>query len=58
MSMESQTKRVRSDVDDFPTIGEAIDEAILRAEGGDVVIHKADCPSVEECDCEPVVLKL
>lgn len=49
---------VRSDVDNFSTLSEAIEEATIRSEGGDVWLHKVEYLGThsdsETCGCEPV----
>lgn len=52
----SDITQVRSDVNTFSTIGEAIDEAAIRADGDDVVIHNLDYDGEHmtdgECECD------
>lgn len=57
--MSEEVQRVRSDVNQFATVYEAIDEAVLRADGCDVWIHQ---PTFEgkhamssDCPCEPIL---
>jgi hypothetical protein len=50
---------VRSDLNDFSTVGEALDEALLRANGGAIFIHSKDdsqehnLEDGEACFCRP-----
>jgi hypothetical protein len=54
-----QIIEARSDVDSFPTVGEALDEAVLRADGAAVFIHSKDnsqehdFENGEACFCRP-----
>jgi hypothetical protein len=52
--------KIRSDINTFPSVGEALDEALIRAEGHNVFIHKPDnsrphdLNNGEACWCNPL----
>jgi hypothetical protein len=51
--MKGETDQIieaRSDVDSFSTIGQAIDEALLRAEGDMVFVHSTDNSQPHDID--------
>lgn len=55
--------QARSDVNRFKSIGEALDEALIRADGASVFIHSTDdsqqhnLESGEHCFCNPTRLE-
>jgi hypothetical protein len=62
--MKDDVIEVRSDVNNFPTVGEAIDEALLRTDGwGFVFVHSSDdsqphtLDDGENCFCNPVKME-